>query len=75
MSTRDGEYTPPGGKLVAADAEVSGGRLERVQIGVPAGPSAEAVTTAVRRALPGPAAGVTTTDGSSWTSPRIPRFT
>jgi lipoate-protein ligase A len=27
-----GEYKPPGGKLVAADVEVSGGRLARVQV-------------------------------------------
>ena len=27
-----GEYKPPGGKLVAADVEVSGGRLGRVQV-------------------------------------------
>ena len=27
-----GEYKPPGGKLVAADVEVAGGRMARVQI-------------------------------------------
>ena len=26
------EYKPPGGKLVAADAEVAGGRLAKVQV-------------------------------------------
>ena len=27
-----GEYKPPGGKLVAADVEVTGGHLARVQV-------------------------------------------